>query len=366
MNDCITLVVNGAEYASWSQASIKYAADAAARSFDFTVADVPGNLEGFQIQPQDVALVYVGSDLVVNGYIDVIAPSFDASNHTMKITGRSKSADMIDTSATHSTGQFKDKTALDIAKEIDHYGVGVESPMDLDKHRYFQINQGEKTIDAIDRLARADGFLIRGKADGGLILERAGDARMGGALIEGMIPILSGSSSLRADKKFSDVTVKGQNGSGVEDDDIEGEGIVKNDGAKRYRPRIQLCDTAGGKANCTKQAEWQAKRLEGMNTSANFTCAGFRLGAELWEANRLVYVNSPKLRIDQDMSIKSVDLSQDAQGGSSTKLSLVDPRALGGDAPGKSGGKTGKSTTNKSDSLYGDFKTSVNPHAGEV
>ena len=32
MNDCITLVVNGAEYASWSQASIKYAADAAARS----------------------------------------------------------------------------------------------------------------------------------------------------------------------------------------------------------------------------------------------------------------------------------------------------------------------------------------------
>ena len=86
-----------------------------------------------------------------------------------------------------------------------------------------------------------------------------------------------------------------------------------------------------------ERARWQASRNAGWSTTATVKVKGWRDDAgELWSPEKLVFVESKRLKISQAMAIKTVRLIQNGEG-TITTMSLVDPRALGGkDAKGKS------------------------------
>ena len=121
----LTFSVGGMDYA-FERAAASYAANQAARAFAFTVTD-GGDWNWMPGTPIDVS---ANGQLLVTGYINKMTPSFDANNHTIEVSGTSKGSDSVKSAAEHDTGEFRNKTPLQIAQELDKQGVGFSSDVD--------------------------------------------------------------------------------------------------------------------------------------------------------------------------------------------------------------------------------------------
>ncbi len=88
-------------------------------------------------------------------------------------------------------------------------------------------------------------------------------------------------------------------------------------------------------ADCKKRAEWEANIRKTKSFSYSCEVVGFRQNLNeigslgfaanpLWKPNQLVYVVDENGGIDDELLIKSVNYTQDLNGGSVTKLELVD------------------------------------------
>ena len=101
-SDKVRVVVNGSasEYEYWTELSITSELNTVARSFQIgTTAKLPQSadlLTAFKVG--DEIQVYIGSDLVLTGYIDATPISYDGTNVTASIIGRSRTEDLIDCS----------------------------------------------------------------------------------------------------------------------------------------------------------------------------------------------------------------------------------------------------------------------------
>ena len=94
-----------------------------------------------------------------------------------------------------------------------------------------------------------------------------------------------------------------------------------------------------------KRAKHHKDRQSGESISAKVHLQSwFDDGGMIWQANALVFIESPKLKLSNMMLIKSVHLSQ-SENGSFTDLDLVMPEAFGGDGGGMGGSAGSGSNT---------------------
>ena len=126
--------------------------------------------------------VQIGGDLVLTGYVDRYASSISASQHTIRVEGRSKSEDLVDCSAlvpSTSAGseskegmQVVDGATLDIARKLAApYHVEVQSTAgDGITVPQFNINLGETVWEIIDRITRYSQMLVYDMPDGSIML----------------------------------------------------------------------------------------------------------------------------------------------------------------------------------------------------
>lgn len=343
--ELVTVVAGGREFRRWKGVTIGLGAKQAARSFTLRAAEPETWLgRDWPLQPGNTVEVYATGTLILRGVIDSYAPSFSSSAHEVGITGRSKAADAIDSSAVHKTGRIENKTIEEVARELDKQGVGFKAKgiSGLRKIPLVQIVPGETIFRTLDALARSQGVLLVGEADGSVAITKAGkNGRHAGQIAEG-VHILEASATLSAAGKNSPVIVKGQRRLGTGKDATRIRKVVTDDTVKRFRPLIVVHDEDADPERAEERAKWHVRRAAGQSVRAQVKVYGWRDEAgALWDPTKLVWLNSPRLRIDQDMAIESASLTQDEQGTTAT-LSLVDPRALGGeakDAKGDSGGQ---------------------------
>jgi len=338
----ITMLANGVEYSAWDSISVTAKMTSAARSFDISLSEfnIGALADNYWIAPGDEVEIYADGVLVLKGYVNKYNTQFTATSHSVKISGRSKSQDSVDSSATHPTGRFEN---MNLSRIADTLAAKVGNAVTIDvpdvKIGKFQINQGETVTAAIDRLARAHGMILSGLADGTMLLTRGTDNKRYNLHIgEGVPPVLEMSADISDTKRFSNYTFKSQlsgweNRYGGEASGAVAE--VADTMVKRFRPMVAVMETSADGQAAGTRAEWQAGRVAGSNVKVSVTCQGFTFDGALWEPNKLVYVRSVLAKIDSEMLISECIYSQSADG-SKTKLKLVPPKALGGS--GKSGG----------------------------
>ena len=194
--EILRVVVGGMAYTSWEGATIRAALNEAARSFSLRVAlEGGGAATAWTFKAGAAVSIYANGDLMLTGYVDRYQPSLDGKRIEATITGRSKAADAIDSSAEHDTGQIENKTLLEVAKELDKFGVGFSSKEQLDKIPVFRVTPGESVFRALERQARAQGLALMGKADGSVEIVKAGTQRHAGGIFEGinLLALTSGS-----------------------------------------------------------------------------------------------------------------------------------------------------------------------------
>lgn len=333
--EIVRVVVGGMAYTSWKSVSIRAAVKEAARSFSLTVAAESGAAAtAWQFKAGTSIAIYANADLLLTGYVDRYQPKIGPMNAEVTISGRSKAADVIDSSADHKTGRFEKKTILEVAKELDQFGVGFTSTETMEKIPAYQITPGETVFRAIERLSRSEGFALMGKPDGGIEITKAGTKRHGGGLFEG-VNIIEGEADHNWSNRHSKYTVRGQRPTGTGADNLEVEATIRDAGVDRHRPVIIIAEDDTDKPRAKKRAKNRRDRAAGNGLRAGVTVQGFRdEGGEIWTPNRLIFVQSPFLNVQQDMLLEGVTFSQDARG-STSRLDLVDPRAYGGKTKGK-------------------------------
>lgn len=358
MSESITVTLNGNRYFGWTSAEVTASMSEASRSFTVTMAEVNlGALgDSFWAAPGDEIEVWCGEVSVLKGFINEYRPSFDANSHTVTISGRGKSQDSVDcAAAAHSTGRFENMNLRDIANDlagiVDNTVSALEATPVIGK---FQVNQGETIVEAIRRLCHAHGFSIMGNADGSMSLIRgtSSDRYKGVYLQEGRWPLLSASATISDHQKFSDYDMKTQLSGAENRFGVRASAEiakVKDATVRRYRPHVGLMSVAGDSQTAGSAADWSARRIAGKGVNVDATVQGFFYADEIWEPNKLIYVNSKMLKCDHEMLIESCTYRQDAQG-TRTDLKLVPPKTAKSDSRPKSRSQAG--ADNSGDSAY--------------
>lgn len=336
----VTLEVGGLPYHNWATSTITAGALEATRSFTLTATEVIGPiLNPWIFVPGTPVKLRVDGEVVIDGYIEIYSPNLMETDHPIGVSGRSKSCDFVDCSAIYTPGQWQNKTPLEIAQDLDKFGVGFSTDQELKKVPKFAIQQGETAHAAISRLLQSQKLFMQGMADGSIMITRAGEKRMSGAIVEGV----NGTqiqAKLDFTKRFSDYIYKGQKSSGTGADSTEIEESVKDEAVTRYRPLLVLDQSDAEKQTAKERAQAEKDRRVGESISASATIPGWRtavVAGELWKPNYLVYTHSPSDKLSQDMVIKRMTMQQGFKAGTTTSMELVDPRALHGKKPGKTG-----------------------------
>ncbi len=334
----VTLVVDGKEYGGWKSVAIQAGIERCARSFSLGVTrSWPGASALLKkISPFDSCEIYIGNDCVLTGDVDATPVSYSANEISVAVSGRSKTARLVDCAALNDPGQWSglkvEKISAALAAIYDIKVLAdVSTGAAIDDH---QIVQGETAFESIDRLLSLRQLLAMDTARGELLLTQAGSKHSGASLVLGQ-NILTGSAPLDFKEVFSDYICKGQRSSTeTEDDDDEAlPGILAEsvatavDSKVPYR-RATIMKQSGqaDEASCRAQVNYEKQYRRARALAASYSVQGWRRDdGKLWVPNELVHVVDDIIGYDSDLLIVELEYRED-EGGQISTLSVA-PRA---------------------------------------
>lgn len=316
------LRVGGRIFGGWTEFAVERSLLQGASTFELTQSERwPEQEEAWLIEPGAACTIELAGELVFTGYVDDFEPGFDAETHAVRVSGRSKTADLVDCAALVKGGQFRNYTIEAIARSLAA-PFGIDVVMEAPAGPAFadvQVNPGETCFALIERLCRLRALLASDDEHGNLVLTRAGAGGHGraGALIQG-INIRSASGRLSHANRFSDYIVKGQQAGS---DHVDGaaaarpSGAVKDAAIRRYRPRVEMAEEQASAADARARAQWAQRFAAADGVSVTIQTDGFHdAGGALWRAGRLSRITSPWLHLDEDLLLATVKYSKGAEG----------------------------------------------------
>lgn len=338
MTEDVTLNVAGQIWGGWTEMTVNRSLESIAGEFDLTVTARWSEAAPRAIKPGQSCLVSIGSDRVLTGYIDDFIPSYDAENVSLKVTGRDKTGDLVDSSVVDKSGQWKGLSLEQLAVTISTpYGIEVVCETDTgDKFGGITLEQGETGFELLDRLAKQRGVLLTSDAEGRLVITRASTQRAGVALTLGE-NILAARGRFSWRERASAYIIKGSasaGGSTWDDQPVKmvgGRQVVVDDAEiTRYRPKILVNEDSLTVGGASARGEWYKTRMMGEANTTEITVAGWRENGStgpLWQTNRLVKVVDAIQQLDVTWLIKSLSFME-GDGGRLTVLELVPPESL--------------------------------------
>ena len=344
----VVLYVNGKKHGGWKSVSISNSMRSLAATFRLDFSDRwPGEQEKYSIAEGSRCRLTLGGQLVVEGWVDQLAPEYDNDNHSLTITGRDLCADLVDCCHIGEKINFDSQGLLAIARELlKPFNLSAVADADLGpalpKARY---GQGESIHEFLLKLCRIKGVLPVSFGDGVLHFATAGLLKTGAALVQGK-NIKAARAEFSSAERFSDYIVKGQGQAAkwFDQEAAEGEdaarrladraaavspkGSAKDTAVKRHRPLVILAESTADQQGMEKRAKWEAVNRAGHSRAVTYTVQGWEHSpGSLWKINRLVRVEDALLGISGQYLIESVTLNQSENGGTTADIGIVHPEA---------------------------------------
>ncbi len=328
-----TITIGGKRYDGWKTVGVIRSIETMTGSFEFSIAAKEfTSAPRWPLRTGEACTIQLDGETVISGYIDGFAPQYDADGYSITITGRDRSADLVDCSAIAKPGSWQNVSIEAIAAELAKpFGITVTARVDTGaKVKRFALQQGETVHAAIDRLARYRGLLPVTDAEGNVELIRPGTGGIVAELVEG-VNIGGGGAMHDAKERFSDYIVKGQ-ASGS--DRASGKAVAavkaetRDPAIARYRPMLIIGEEQSTIAELRNRAAWEATTRAGRSQSATIWVPGWHLpSGKLWTPNVRVAVRSPFLQLDGIMLVSEVRAAKDDRG-SVTDLTVTPVEAF--------------------------------------
>ncbi|PSU49490.1 phage tail protein [Photobacterium frigidiphilum] len=338
----VVLKAGGNVYGGWTKISVTRSIKSMSGSFDLELTwKWQGSEDKYKsfmdpIKQGQPCMVEIGGERVITGYVDDWVPSYDATQVVISVSGRDKTADLVDCSIDYPSGQFNNQTLTQIANVICK-PFGIKVIVNTDVGAAFprvQIEQGETPHELLSRLARQRGVLLTSDTYGNLVITRASKERAGVSLILGE-NVLAARGRFSWRNRYSSFTVKavGASFGGWDDAPLSTVGgikaEVKDEEISRYRPMIIINEEITTAEGAAKRGQWERQRSLAISNGAEYTVTGWRIPqtGKLWNFNTLVPVLDEILGIDEEMLIASVMFSED-DAGRLAVVSVVKPEAF--------------------------------------
>lgn len=344
----VELTVDGLTYRGWRSMKCSLGLDAAAAEISIEMAERWAGAEDAaqiarSIRPGAAFLLTLEGEAVVEGFLDALDVAYDATNHTLTVRGRERTADLVDCAATvDGPYEWANIGLEEAARRIaEPYGITVRAEADLGKaFPRFSIQPGEAAWEAIARAARERAVIATGDGLGTLILTRAGEGgEAAGALRLGGKDgnILRANGSFDVAERHDVVVVRGQ--AQGETEASQGEARATDKDIIRHRPKVILAEAQGEGVTFQDRAAHEVRVAAGKSRRVRYTVPGWRgSSGNLWLPNTKVWVEDAFLELKRELLISNVTFSLTEQG-TVTELQVapVDAYALLPE-PGEGGG----------------------------
>jgi prophage tail gpP-like protein len=327
----VELKIDGVYYGGWMTARVTRSIESMAGSFELTVTERwPGQPTATPIKPGARCQVLLDRQPVITGWVDTVSPDYDAGQHSVRVSGRDATCDLVDCSAIHQSGQWHQVTLDQLASDlVAPFGVGLvmqaEPGAAFDS---FNIQEGESIFECLERAARLRALLLTSDPEGNLVITRAGADECDVALIEGR-NVKAARAEFSWKDRFSEYRIKGQGRLGGNFDDNDAlyaapSATASDENVTRHRPLIVLAEAHGENASFADRAAWESTIRKGRSARASITVQGWS-----WRPNTLVTITSPLLWLDRArMLIVGCTYSLDDRSGSLTELAITRPEAF--------------------------------------
>jgi prophage tail gpP-like protein len=302
VND-VTLIVNGRAWKGWQDIRITCGCERMPDTFQVTVTEKFPGAADIDIEPQQPCQVLIGSDPVITGYIDDYGVEYDHSKHSVQITGKSKSEDLVDSSAILPMMQISAATALTLANQLTApYGITasqIGTPANTIIPQ-FNVTLGETVYEILERVARYCQFLLYDGPDGNIILAQVGTIKAASGLVEG-VNVEKVSMRYSMAERFQTYVAATMSTASLSDIGTGGWqlGTVTDMTVTRLRQKIIVSEqTINGKSLAVARANWEKARRIGRSQAVTVKCDSWRDSAgKLWTKNTLVPVTLPRAKL---------------------------------------------------------------------
>ncbi|HHF0547119.1 TPA: phage baseplate assembly protein [Vibrio alginolyticus] len=342
MVEQVVLKAGGSIYGGWTKISVTRSIEAMSGTFDLELTwrwqDSPSKYKAFMqpIKEGEPCVVEIGDERVITGYVDDWVPSYDEDQVIISVSGRDKTADLVDCSIDMASGQFNNQTLAQIANTVcKPFGIKVIVKTDVGEvFQRIQIEQGETPHELLSRLARQRGVLLTSDTLGNLVITRRSKEQAGVSIILGEnVKAARGRFSYR--QRFSNFKIKSVGAAfGFNDtaDSVTVGGIeanVRDSEIKRYRPTIIVNEEITTADGAAKRGQWERQRSLAKSNAAEYTVTGWRIPqtGKLWNFNTLVPVVDEIIGINKELLISSVMFSEDDSGRLAV-ISVVEPESF--------------------------------------
>lgn len=326
---------NSRQIAGWTRVRVSRGIERCPSDFEVEFTEPFASVDSVIVQPGDEVEVYLGADLVLSGFVDRYMPSYNAREHTIRVTGRSKCQDLVDCSANWPGGQMLNLPILQIAKNLcDAYGIPVNLAAGTNQGLPIAqtiVMAGEPVYDVIERICRYLGLLVYDQPDGSLLLSGIGTQQAACGFQEG-VNVLAAGAMYSMDGRFSDYEGLYQGLDTLQDIGDGGNQFahVVDSGVPRYRRRVVICEQISGSYEvATQRVNWELARRMGRSFQVRVTTDSWRDSAgQLWQPNTLVPLDLPGLKMHpQTWLIADVTYKRD-ETGTTAELVIMPPQAF--------------------------------------
>lgn len=364
----ITLELNGQRYQGWTEISVMRNIETMSGSFNFCATS--SNINTFPIKVGSPCKVFIDNTMVVNGYIDTVGVSYSSNDHSISITGRDRTEDIIDSTIV-GVKEFQGMNLIQvIQKVLKDNGLTeikiINEAGNIDA--IFPDNDPAATpisqtvFSFIETYARKRQVLLTTDGKGNIVLAR-GSKYTSSAVLQNQVDglfnnIKSANVNYDLTKRFYKYTLQSQQNPaaigigfdtpGGADEDVEGQeyiqegddvpevdvnsvvvqnGFAIDSSIRSSRVTEIISKTSDSSVNLTELAEWTKNLARARSKEYTAVVVGhYQDDAKTlpWEPNILVKVIDTFADINATLLIKSVEYKVSLDSGSTSHICLVD------------------------------------------
>ncbi|TNH03165.1 phage tail protein [Testudinibacter sp. TR-2022] len=183
----VELFLNGKIFSGWKTLSVFRSLEAMSGQFDLGIAVRPED-DVSVLKAGSSLILKMGGQTVITGYLDELRQRIEGENKEVAVSGRDKTADLVDCAVIHSSYQFKGQTLKQIAETIcKPFGINVvwvaTEAGATEVIPVWQVEPGETAFDTLSKAARHKGVLVTSDVDGNLVFTDPGKTKVGNLIL---------------------------------------------------------------------------------------------------------------------------------------------------------------------------------------
>lgn len=337
--------INGQPFTLWKSATVQRSIDRNAGAFRFSNSStVP--LSQYPIKTGDFVEIIINGVRKIAGFVDEITGSQDGNSHTIDVSGRDNTADVIDSSVPDSAkvtdGPVSLKSLCEKVMEAIGAEIAVSTDIEIDDFTSEDLQaagSGQQCMSYLVSFARKRQVYLVPDGAGGLTIFRPDPTnKVSTPLLHqqaGTINnVVSYSFRQSQQNRFNNYLCRSQDNFGYDDaSDYAGDGVDRfgnvNDQQIRISRYLELqAEESMTETECTERAseESNLRRAFGIEYTASVPGVAQSDGT-LWDFGQFVDIIDDYAGISGNFLIKSVEYAIDIGGGTRTQLTCVPPDA---------------------------------------